>query len=110
MSQAEEGREPRNEGTSLMRLFQALENPRNQMSSYGTHPWAYIPAFLLTRNLIFPSLFPQDLGMEMGWVLGPCQELEPSQVKHCDFSSTPGWECTGLGLKVSLLLQALEKD
>lgn len=48
--------------------------------------------------------------MEMGRVLGPSQKLEPSQVKHCDFSSTPGWGCKGGVLKVSLLPQALEKD
>lgn len=30
--------------------------------------------------------------MEMGWVLGPSQELEPSQVKHCDFFNTHAWE------------------
>lgn len=56
MSQAEERREPRNEGTSLTRLFQALEGleiPRNQMSSCGAHPWAYTPAFLLTPDTIF---------------------------------------------------------
>lgn len=110
MSQAEEGREPRNEGTSLTHLFQALEgleNPRNQMSSCGAHPWAYTPAFLLTP-ISFSFTVSPGLGNGNGQGAGavPGTGAQPGEalwfVKHA-------W--VGVqSLKVSLLPQALEKD